>query len=168
MPTNVRPMLATLVDRPFDRHGWIFECNWDGYRAMAEVDKGCVRLYSGHGASFTERYHTVAAALEKIRHQAILDGELVVLDDQGHPSFEALQNYRSRRTAGHLVYQVFDILHLDGHDLCGLPLIQRKEILREILPEVTGLAFCDHIRESGLAFAAQRLKHSRSKRSDAV
>jgi bifunctional non-homologous end joining protein LigD len=94
----------------------------------------------------------VAAALEKIRHQAILDGELVVLDDQGHPNYEALENYRSRRTAGHLVYQVFDILHLDGHDLCGLPLIQRKDILREILPKVPGLAFCNHVKESGSAF----------------
>jgi len=152
MPTNVRPMLATLVDRPFDRVGWIFEIKWDGYRVIAEVDKGQVRLYSRNGLSFTERYHAVATALEKVRHQAILDGEVVVLDNKGHPSFEALQNYRSHRSTGQLIFQVFDILYLDGHDLRGLPLIRRKEILRHILPAVPGLAFCDHIQEHGLAF----------------
>jgi bifunctional non-homologous end joining protein LigD len=115
-------MLATLVDRPFDRAGWLFEIKWDGYRIMAEVEKGHARLYSRNGLSFPERYHAVATALEKIRDQAILDGEVVVLDDKGHPSFEALQNYRSHRTAGDLVYQAFDILYLNGHDLRGLPL----------------------------------------------
>ena len=115
-------------DRPFDRAGWIFEIKWDGYRVIAEMDKGYARLYSRNGLSFTERYHGVATALEKIRHQAVLDGEVVVLDDKGHPSFEALQNYRSHRTAGHLVYEVFDIIYLDGHDLRGLPLLRRREI----------------------------------------
>jgi bifunctional non-homologous end joining protein LigD len=85
------------------------------------VDKGRVRLYSRNGLSFTDRYHAVATALAKIPHQAVLDGEIVVLDNKGHSSFEALQNYRSHRATGHLVYQVFDILHLDGHDLRGLP-----------------------------------------------
>src|SRR5262249_39601511 len=65
MPTNVRPMLATPGHRPFDRAGWVFEIKWDGYRAIAEVDKGLVRLYSGNGLSFTERYHAVAMALTK-------------------------------------------------------------------------------------------------------
>jgi bifunctional non-homologous end joining protein LigD len=152
MPANVRPMLATLVDKPFDRAGWIFEIEWDGYRVIAEVDKGHVRLFSRNGLSFTERYHAVATALEKIRHQAVLDGEVVVLDGKGHPSFDALQNYRSHRAAGHLVYEVFDILYLDGHDLRGLPLIRRKETLRQILPVVPGLAFCDHIEDCCLAF----------------
>jgi bifunctional non-homologous end joining protein LigD len=145
-------MLATLVDKPFDRAGWIFEIKWDGYRIIALVDEGHVRLYSRNGLSFTERYHGAATALEKVRHQAMLDGEVVVLDDKGHPSFEALQNYRSHRRRGDLVYQVFDILYLDGHDLRGLPLMRRKEILRQILPAVPGLAFCDHIEEHGLAF----------------
>jgi bifunctional non-homologous end joining protein LigD len=84
-------MLATLVDRPFDRPGWLFEIKWDGYRVMAELDKGHVRLYSRNGLSFTKRYQGVATALEKIRYKAVLDGEGVVLDDTGHPSFEALQ-----------------------------------------------------------------------------
>jgi bifunctional non-homologous end joining protein LigD len=152
MPTNVRPMLATLIDKPFDRAGWIFEIKWDGYRIMAELDKGDVRLYSRNGLLFTGRYPAVAAALAKIRHRAVLDGEVVVLGANGYSDFEALQNYRSRRTPGPLVYQLFDILHLDGRDLCGLPLIRRKEILQQILPAVPGLMFVDHIEESGVAF----------------
>src|SRR5581483_10406331 len=87
-----------------------------------------------------------------VSHQAILDGEVVVLDEKGHSNFEALQNYRSRQTAGHLAYQVFDILYLDGHDLRGLPLIRRKEILQRILPASPGLIFSDHIDDRGLAF----------------
>src|SRR5437773_2673918 len=70
MPANLRPMLATLVKRPFDRPGWIFEIKWDGYRVIAELDKGHARLYSRNGLSFTERYHAVATALAKIPHRA--------------------------------------------------------------------------------------------------
>src|SRR5262249_57860558 len=83
---NVRPMLATRVDKPFDRAGWIFEIKWEGYRAIAEVDEGGARIYSGNCLSFTERYPAVAAALAKIPHRVVLDGELGVLDDKGHSS----------------------------------------------------------------------------------
>jgi bifunctional non-homologous end joining protein LigD len=152
MLTNVGPMLATLVHQPFDRPGWLFEIKWDGYRIMAEINKGRVRLYSRNGLPFTERYPAVAAALAKVPHQAILDGEVVVLGSNGYSDFDALHNYRSNRPGGPLVYQVFDIPYLDGHDLCGLPLNRRKEILRQILPAVPGLMFVDHIEEQGLAF----------------
>src|SRR6516165_8686357 len=83
MPTNVRPMLATLVHQPFDRRGWLFEIKWDGYRAIAEVDRVQVRLYSRNGLSFTKRYWPITAALQKLEHQAVLDGEVGVLDDKG-------------------------------------------------------------------------------------
>jgi bifunctional non-homologous end joining protein LigD len=152
MPTNIRPMLATPVDKPFDRAGWVFEIKWEGYRAIAELDEGRVRLYSGNGLSFSERYQAVASALAKIPHRAVLDGELVVLDDKGHSSLLALETYRSHRSIGRLTYQIFDILYLDGHDLRGLPLIQRKEILGQVLPKLPGLAFCDHVEERGLAY----------------
>jgi bifunctional non-homologous end joining protein LigD len=73
-PTNVRPMPAALVDRPFDRAGWIFEIKWDGFRILAEVDQGQVRLYSRDRLSFTERYRPVTAALATIPHQVIHGG----------------------------------------------------------------------------------------------
>jgi bifunctional non-homologous end joining protein LigD len=109
-PTNVRSMLATLVHLPFDRRGWLFEIKWDGYRAIAEVDKGQVRLFSRNGLCFTKRYWPITAALQKLEFQAVLDGEVVVLDEKGHHSFEGLQSYRNHRATGPLVYQVFDIL----------------------------------------------------------
>src|SRR6516164_5170187 len=68
LPTNLSPMLATVVDRPFDRAGWVFEIKWDGYRIIALVDKGRVQLHSRNGRSFTERYHPVGTALAKIPH----------------------------------------------------------------------------------------------------
>ncbi len=148
MPTNVRPMLATLVDKPFDRAGWVFELKWDGYRAIAEVDKGRVRLYSRNGLSFAERYKPVVAALEKLGHQAVLDGEVVVGGDDGRANFELLQNYGSTKT-GRLLYCVFDLLYLDGHDLRGLPLTRRKEILQRILPEVPRCASVSISRKMG-------------------
>jgi bifunctional non-homologous end joining protein LigD len=145
-------MLATLVHQPFDRRGWLFEIKWDGYRAIAEVDKGQMRLYSRNGLFFTKRYWPITADLQKLEHQAVLDGEVAVLDEKGHPSFESLQNYRNHRATGPLVYQVFDILYLDGHDLRGLPLRQRKAILQQILPKVPDLSYCEHIEDTGLAF----------------
>src|SRR5262249_21214659 len=111
-----------------------------------------VRLYSRNGLSFTKRYWPVTAALQKLEHQAVLDGEVVVLDEKGHPSFEGLQNYRNHRATGPLVYQVFDLLHLDGHDLRGLPLRRRKAILQQMLPKAPELSFCEHIEDAGLAF----------------
>jgi bifunctional non-homologous end joining protein LigD len=152
MPKNVRPMLATLVEKPFDRRGWLFEIKWDGYRTIAEIDNGRIRLYSRNGLSFTERYHRVAKTLEQIKHQVVLDGEVVVLDASGHSDFEALQNYRSHRSTGQLAYFVFDLLNLDGHDLRGLPLIRRKAILQQILPTLPNVVFCEHIEDQGLSF----------------
>jgi bifunctional non-homologous end joining protein LigD len=83
-------MLATLVHQPFDRRGWLFEIKWDGYRAIAEVDKGQVRLYSRNGLSFTKRYWPITAALQKLEHQAVLDGEVVVLDEKGTSELRGL------------------------------------------------------------------------------
>jgi bifunctional non-homologous end joining protein LigD len=102
MPRKVKPMLATLVDQPFDRAGWLFELKWDGYRAIAEVNAGQVRLYSRNHKSFTERYAPVVQSLQRLGHQAVLDGEIVVVDSDGLPSFQLLQNYQ-RTGAGLLV-----------------------------------------------------------------
>jgi bifunctional non-homologous end joining protein LigD len=152
MPANLRPMLATLVDKPFDRAGWLFEVKWDGYRIIAAVGGGKARLYSRNGLSFSGRYPPIVAALEKLEHEAILDGEVVVVDEYGHSDFEALQNYRSNRPGSQLVCYVFDLLYLDGHDLRSLPLIRRKQLLQSILPTLPGVCFCEHIETNGMAF----------------
>src|SRR5688572_30443865 len=110
------PMLARLVKEPFDRKGWIFEIKWDGFRAIAEVDgaRG-VKLYSRRQNSFNRRFPEIAHNLEGLKRSAVLDGEIVALDESGHPRFEWLMNRGPQR--GILVYFVFDLLFLDRKDL---------------------------------------------------
>jgi bifunctional non-homologous end joining protein LigD len=151
MPHNVKPMLATLVDDAFDRPGWFFEVKWDGYRAIAEIgDKG-VRLYSRNRKSFVDQYPLLVKALNQFGHEAVLDGEIVVLDEEGKSHFQLLQNYGNTRS-DRLVYYVFDLLYLDGHDLRSLPLRRRKEILAEVIGRRAAVRLSEHIEEEGKAF----------------
>ncbi len=154
MPHNVQPMLAGLADAPFDRPGWLFEIKWDGYRAIAEVQDGegpQVRLYSRNDLDFTARYPEVVADLGQLGIEAVLDGEVVVLDAQGRPQFRLLQYYLQDPQAGVLVYFVFDILYLAGHDLTHLPLHRRKALLAQIVPALPHVRLSDHIEGQGVA-----------------
>ena len=151
MPHGIQPMLATLIKEPFDHPDWIFEMKWDGYRAIAEIRDGDVSLYSRNRISFTQKFFPVTDALRKLGFDAVLDGEIVVVDDQGHPDFEMLQNYQ-KSGSGHLLYYVFDLLHFRGHDLTGLPLLRRKELLKKIIPSSTKLKFSDHVLKEGVRF----------------
>jgi bifunctional non-homologous end joining protein LigD len=151
MPTDIKPMLAMLVAEPFDRRGWFFEIKWDGYRAIAEVGQQRVRLYSRTHVSFADHYPSLIQALQKLSHEAVLDGEIVVLDDKGRPQFQLLQKYR-QTGKGRLVYCIFDLLFLDGHDLRNMPLRQRKELLQVLLGKSPVLLFSEHIEDRGIAF----------------
>lgn len=144
-------MLATLVDRPFDRKGWIFEIKYDGYRAFGVKDRA-VSLISRNQKSFTGRFSSIAAELKKIPGRFILDGELVLLDEKGKSSFQLIQNYNKTKE-GTPYYYVFDILVCNGKDLRPLPLIQRKEILRNLLKQakLKQIRYSDHIEEKGTA-----------------
>jgi bifunctional non-homologous end joining protein LigD len=150
MPHHVKPMLATLVAKPFDRDDWFFEVKWDGFRAIAEIEAGRIRLYSRNQKSFADRFAPIVRELEKIPHDAVLDGEIVVLDEQGVSQFQLLQNYRSGR--GLLAYYVFDLLYLDGDDLRSAPLRQRKKILANLIPRNGVIRYSDHIERDGIAF----------------
>src|SRR6266404_3763212 len=143
---KVRPMLATLVDRPFDRPGWIFEPKWDGYRAIAEVSRGNVRLYSRNHVSFEAKFAPVVRALEALGHEAVLDGEVVAVDEAGQSQFQLLQNYQ-KTGEGRLLYYVFDLLFLDGHDLRRLPLSRRKELLAEVVGGSGVVRLSEHVEE---------------------
>src|SRR5579884_2716979 len=115
MPRGVRPMLATEVDAPFDREGWLFEVKWDGYRAIAEVEAaGDVRLYSRNQLSFEANYPAIVSQLKLLGHAAVLDGEIVVVDEEGRSHFQWLQDYQKGHR-GTLLYYVFDLLYLGGH-----------------------------------------------------
>jgi bifunctional non-homologous end joining protein LigD len=147
----LHPMLAKLIEEPFDREGWIFEIKWDGYRAIAEIKQGSVQLYSRNGVSFLNDYQEIAADLKKIHFEAIFDGEIVVVDSEGRADFNLLQNYR-RTKRGNLLYYIFDLLFLQGYDLRSAPLIQRKSLLKLVLPELSHIRYNDHIQQYGIAF----------------
>jgi bifunctional non-homologous end joining protein LigD len=150
------PMLARLVKEPFDRKGWIFEIKWDGFRAIAEVDgAGGVRLYSRRQNSFNKRFPAIAHELEGLTRSAVLDGEIVALDEKGHPRFEWLVNRGSQH--GTLVYYVFDLLFLDGEDLRQLPLLERKRRLKVLLKAMQRVIYLDHVEERGLHVFAYAL-----------
>ena len=151
MPHRIKPMLTTLVREPFDHPDWLFEVKWDGYRAVAEIREGEVVLYSRNLLPLNEKFPPIVEALRKFGFDAVLDGEIVVVDDLGQPEFQLLQNYR-KTGRGHLLYYVFDLLHLQGHDLTGLPLLRRKELLKKILPASPKIRFSDHIRQDGVLF----------------
>jgi len=125
-------MLATLVDKPFDDPGWLYEIKWDGYRAIALVNKGSVNIISRNNKSFNEKFYPVHDALKKWKISAVFDGEIAVLNSEGIADFGSLQNWRSEAD-GDLIYYVFDILWLNGKNLEGLPLIERRAILKKNL-----------------------------------
>jgi bifunctional non-homologous end joining protein LigD len=151
MPHNIKPMLATPVKEPFDHPDWIFEVKWDGYRAIAEIRDGDVSLYSRNRISLNKKFFPIVESLRKFRFEAVLDGEIVVVDDQGHPDFQMLQNYQ-KSGSGHLLYYVFDLLYCRGHDLTNLPLLRRKELLGKNLPFDPKIKFSDHISKEGVLF----------------
>jgi bifunctional non-homologous end joining protein LigD len=133
MPEKIKPMLATLVNEPFDNPDWIYEVKWDGYRALAYINKGKVELSSRNNKSFTEKYYPLANAIKEWTIDAIFDGEILVIAKDGKANFSALQNWRSEAD-GDLVYYAFDLLWYEGKDIMGLPLSDRQAILKEILP----------------------------------
>jgi bifunctional non-homologous end joining protein LigD len=142
MPANIKPMKATLVDEPFDDPDWLYEVKWDGYRAIAMLDKKeGVQLISRNNLPF-DKYYPINDALEKWDMNAVLDGELLVLNEKGISDFGAMQNWRSEAD-GNLVFYIFDILWYEGKNLAGLPLTDRQAVLQSILPTDN-----DHIRQS--------------------
>ena len=150
LPKCLQPMLATLTDAPFDDPDWVFETKWDGFRMIACIDRGKVTLYSRNGKIVSDSYLPVAKALEKMKGDAVIDGELVALDAQGVSRFQLLQN--ALRSEVRLLYCIFDMMFLDREDLRGLPLLQRKDRLRRLLPEDPLLAFSEHRPEHGIRF----------------
>ena len=132
LPVNVKPMKATLVDEPFDDPDWLYEVKWDGYRAIATINDDDAQLISRNNLPF-EKFYPITNLLKKWKVNAVIDGEVLVLNDKGISDFGALQNWRSEAD-GNLVYYVFDILWYDGKSLMELPLKDRLAILKEVLP----------------------------------
>lgn len=144
-------MLAKETDKPFSKEDWIYEIKWDGYRAIADVNNKDVKLYSRKGNSFLSTYPEVVEELSKMKLNAVLDGEIVVLNEDGNPDFQKLQDYGLNRNFP-LHYYIFDLLELNGKKLYSTPLIERKELLAEIIKKNSVIKYSDHIEESGEEF----------------
>ncbi|HZE83543.1 MAG TPA: DNA ligase D, partial [Puia sp.] len=158
MPADLEPMLATLVDKPFDEEGWMYEIKFDGYRALSYLNKGKVEIRSRNNKSFDEKFYPVYDALKKWKLNALLDGEIVVMNEKGLSRFGALQNWRSEAD-GELAYYLFDILWHDGEDLTQLPLEQRRELLQTLkLPQGNTIRISENFEASGTEFFATAQK----------
>jgi bifunctional non-homologous end joining protein LigD len=156
-PPRLGPMLASIGDVPFSDAHWLFEIKWDGVRALAWITGGELRLRSRTGADITTRYPELAALPKAFAvSEAILDGEIVALDERGHSDFERLQErMHVRAPSGNLisqipaVYYVFDLLYCSGYDLRGSPLLQRKQLLQRLLRNSEQFRYSDHQLEHG-------------------
>lgn len=172
MPAFVAPQLATLVDEPPQGGGWLYEIKYDGYRAVASLAGGRVAIRTRNGLDWTDRFAALVPALQALPcRDAVLDGEIAVADAQGHTDFGALQDALSSG-AGKLAYYLFDLLALDGKDLRGLPLRDRKEALRKLIGKSAGpLVYSDHIETEGETMFARacalKLEGIIAKRADA-
>lgn len=165
-------MLASTEEKPFDDKDWIFEVKWDGYRAVAELSGKNVKLYSRNGISFLPLYPAIGEALADLKLDAVVDGEIVVLDKNGKSGFQNLQNF-SDTDGLSLVYYVFDLLEIDGNNCCALTLLERKKKLRSILPAKNSvIRYSDHIEQKGIAFfkaaGKQQLEGIMAKRADSI
>ncbi|MEO6718952.1 MAG: DNA ligase D [Ferruginibacter sp.] len=150
-PENLQPMLATLVDKPFDEEGWLYEIKWDGYRALAYLNKGKISLRSRNNKSFDEKFYPVFDALKKWPVNAVVDGEVIVATDEGIANFSKLQNWRSEAD-GNLLFYAFDLLWLEGKSLMKLPLVERREILKAIMPDSDTIILSESFDSSGIEF----------------
>jgi bifunctional non-homologous end joining protein LigD len=173
MPGFVSPQLATLKPRPPAGESWIHEIKFDGYRAQAHVGDAGTRIFTRKGLDWTKRFTAIAAELAGASlGEVVIDGEIVVVVGE-RTDFGALQADLSAGRQDRLLYYAFDLLHLDGHDLRKVPLLERKRVLKDLF-ERTGLAapilYSDHMEDGAAMFVgAQRLRWEGivSKRADA-
>lgn len=157
MPAAVSPMLATLLERPFSDPNWLFEIKWDGARTLAWIEDGQVRLRSRAGNEVTHQYPELGSLPQHVSaRRALLDGEIVVLDEKGRSEFERMQQRMNvQRPSPDLIsrypvsYYLFDLLYCDGYDLREVPLVDRKHFLRRILSPTREFRFSDHQVERG-------------------
>lgn len=158
MPGVIHPMLATLIEEPFDSDDWLFEIKWDGYRALAYIKDGSVSLVSRNGNELTGQFPELQSLADHFHgEQAVIDGEIAALDDEGRPSFSLMQQRAggigTRRTAPDhsisIVYYAFDLLYADGYNLMRVDLEKRKDALAAVLKTDALVRYSDHFVGEG-------------------
>jgi len=155
MPKKLPPQLAKLVDTVPTGDNWLHELKFDGYRILAEIEDGKVRLLTRKGNDWTKKFRPTAEQLKKLPFEsAVLDGELVALNERGVSSFQRLQAAISKGATEDLTYYVFDAVYLNGFDLRSVPLLERKQAVATLIlgnaPENEGpIRYSDHIQGQG-------------------
>ena len=163
MPKTLDPMKAQLFEKAFDDERWLFEVKWDGIRLVTFIDDGKVRLQTRAGRTVDDEYPQLQAITNLVSaRQAILDGEIVALDEEGRPSFQLLQN--RGREEHPMQYVVFDIVYLDGQRLFKVPLEDRKRLLRNVVRDSALLKYSEHVVGEGTAF----FKAAKEKRLEGI
>lgn len=157
MPRELHPKKATLSERVPAADGWYHEEKFDGYRILAFIQDGAIRLITRNGNDWTAKFATVREGLKRIKvKSAVLDGEVVALTKEGNPSFQALQaSFEKKAQPASLAYYVFDLPYLDGYDLSESPLEKRKMALRKLLesaPKEGVVRYSEHVEGDGGAF----------------
>jgi bifunctional non-homologous end joining protein LigD len=148
------PMLST-IGKPFSSPDWIYEIKWDGFRCLSIFQDNRIQLKSKKGNSLTSRFKSLIKNIA-LPFDCILDGEVIVPDHKGYCCFDSLIKKDREQD---LVYVVFDLLSLDGKTLIKKPLLERKELLKTILPVGTSIRFCDHLEDQGEAFFKLTVEH---------
>ncbi|RVQ04160.1 non-homologous end-joining DNA ligase [Sinorhizobium meliloti] len=165
MPARVDPCLATLVDKPPKGPDWAYEVKWDGYRLAVHMEPGRVRVLTRGGYDWTERFPTIVDDARRLAVKtAILDGEAVVLDDQGRSDFGMLQRALGRLpspyAAGAIAFYAFDLLYLDGRDLRRLPLHERRRLLEPLVAGREGaIRLSEEVQADGDEFFRVACEH---------
>ena len=150
IPANISPMLASDGFKAFDDEDWLFELKYDGFRIIAYIEKSIVKLRTRNNKDYTKKFPPVAEALSKLKGEAIIDGEVVVLNDEGNSDFKALMSWK-RGSGVPIYYYVFDLLYYNGKDYMSLPLSKRKAALKAIMPRSKVIRYCSDITGFGIA-----------------
>jgi bifunctional non-homologous end joining protein LigD len=150
IPKSVKPMLCTLTKQVVPDDDYLYEVKWDGYRIISYIENSKVRMDSRSALDYTKKYPPVAKALKDLGHDAVMDGEVVVFNKEGKPDFDALQLYNGHDTP--INYCVFDMLWLDGYNLMGLPLTERKAMLKQLVEGNDVLRFSESFEDGGTLY----------------
>ncbi len=157
LPGRIDVMLASPLAEAFSSEDWLYEIKWDGMRAVATVSRGQLKLHARSGREVTASFPELTMLAERVMaREAVLDGEIVVLEPSGQSNFERLQPRMHARRPSVVVrrdnpvdYYVFDLLYCDGYDLRGVPLVERKRLLEQVLDPLPPVRLSDHILAKG-------------------
>lgn len=162
LPGFLAPQLATLVKEAPAGDQWVHELKFDGYRMICRIARGKVQFWSRNGKDWTTKFPNLVEAMKSLPAKtAILDGEIVIVDEDGRSSFQKLQRAMGKGVTATFVYEAFDILYLDGFNLTQAPLLQRKLLLKKLCKAAgqDSVVYSEHIEGNGEAFFKEACKH---------